>query len=588
MASKTAAPANEYSAAAAARKEGVTVTDVDATNMDHTGSADDSDDALDAQAGVQGIEATTSVWTKAALIFAYVWIWIVYFVDTTQQGATSSLTPYVTSAFQQHSLTPTVSILSSIIGGVSKLTIAKMLDVIGRPAGYMLCIILTTLGLVLMAACDSVEMYAAAQVFYWVGYNGLTFCLSIFIADTSSLRNRGLMFAYANSPYIITTWLSGPISEAILDGPGWRWGFGIFTIVTPVATLPLWVLFVHYARVARAQGLLANTPSGRNAWQSFVHYAREFDAVGLLLISAGLSLFLLAFNLEPRQSEGWSSALVLCFIIIGIALIVVFAVWEKWFAPVTFIPYGLLVDRTVLGSCVLAGSLFVSFYMWNSYFFSFLQVVNGLSVTKASYVTQIYNVGSCLFSIPTGLVIRYTNRFKGVALYFGLPISILGGALLIHFRQPSVDIGYIVMCQIFIAFGGGALVIAQQVSIMAATGHQYIAVVLAIENMCSSIGGAIGSTVSSAIWQAKFPAALAKNLPESAQANLAIIYGDLTTQLSYPAGSETRIAIQDSYGEAVRYMYISATCIKVISVVAVLFWRNISLKDKKQVKGIVF
>lgn len=391
---------------------------------------------------------------------------------------------------------------------------------------------------------------------------------------------------YSNRlPCTVTTWLSGPISQAFLSGPGWRWGFGVFTIITPVVCLPLWVLFAHYYRLAKKQGLIVKKKSGRNPWQSFVHYAREFDAVGLLLISGGLSLFLLAFNLEAKQPKGWHSALVLCFLIIGIALIVVFALWEKYWAPVTFVPYHLLVDRTVIGACVLAGSLFVSFYMWNSYFTSFLQVVNGLDVTKASYVANIFNIVSCFFAVPIGFAIRYTNRFKWTALWFGLPLTILSGGLLVHFRQPGVYIGYIVMCQILGAVGGGALTIAEQVAVMAATDHQHVAVILAIEAMCSSIGGAIGSTVSSAIWQGVFPKALARNLPESAQANLMTIYGDLTTQLSYAEGTPTRMAIQKSYGEAVRYMYIAAVCVKVISVVAVLCWRDISLKGRKQVKG---
>ena len=192
-------PSADKSAAASERKD---VQNTYAYEADATGS--DSDESIDkeAQAGVQNIEATTSVWTKSALIFAYVWIWIIYFVNTMQQGATNVLTPWVTSAFQQHSLTPTVGIMSSIIGGVAKLVIAKILDVVGRPTGYLISVILTTIGLILMATCTGVEMYAAAQVFFWVGYNSIGFCLSIFIADTSHLKNRGLMFAYIASPYI--------------------------------------------------------------------------------------------------------------------------------------------------------------------------------------------------------------------------------------------------------------------------------------------------------------------------------------------------------------------------------------------------
>jgi len=577
--------AEDNYASDAAQKEAQTATaahpDADYTDSDHE-SID-----KDAQAGVQDIEATTSVWTKKALIFAYVWIWVIYFVNTMQQGTSNSLLPWVTSAFQQHSLTPTVSIMSSIIGGVSKLAIAKMLDVLGRPTGYMVTLVISTLGLIMMAACNGVQMYAAAQVFYWVGYNGFNFCLSIFIADTSHLRNRGLMFAYIASPYIITTWLGGPISEAFLNGPGWRWGFGTFAIIVPIFQLPLWFLLVHYHRVAKSRGLIKKRESGRDLLESVRHYIREFDLVGLILIIGGLSLFLLAFNLEPNQPKSWESPLVLCFLIFGIALVAAFAVWEKFFAKVTFIPYELLLDRTVVGACILAATLFVSFYIWNSYFSSFLQAVVGLTITEASYVAQIYSVGSCFWSLVVGVGIRYTGRFKWIALYFGVPVTMLGAGLMIVFRQPGVNVGYIVMCQIFIAFAGGALVITQQVAVMAATVHQHVAVVIAIEGMFSSIGGAIGSTVSSAIWQHVFPRALAHHLPESEQGNLTAIYGDLAVQVGYPWGSPGRIAIQDAYGEAVRYMLIAATTVLVLALAGVAMWRDIKIKDMKQVKGVV-
>lgn len=96
-------------------------------------------------------------------------MWVIYFVDTMQQGTTGALKPYVTSTFSLHSLTAATDIMSSLIGGISKLTLAKILDVWGRPQGYAVSILACTLGLVMMAACQNVETYAAAQVFYWVG-----------------------------------------------------------------------------------------------------------------------------------------------------------------------------------------------------------------------------------------------------------------------------------------------------------------------------------------------------------------------------------------------------------------------------------
>ncbi|KAF3071147.1 Siderophore iron transporter mirB [Daldinia childiae] len=544
-------------------------------------------DAIDtsAQAGVQKIEATTKVWTMSNLILAYVFIWIIYFVDSMQQGMGSLLTPYVTSSFALHSLTATTGVMSGIIGGVSKLTLAKILDIWGRPQGFLVVVLLMTVGLVMMAACNNVETYAAAQVFYWVGYNGVSYSLSVFIADTSHLKNRALMLAFVSSPYIITVWITAPMADSILYGIGWRWGFGIFSIITPIMCLPLFFLFTWNYQKAKKAGLIIYTPSGRTTWESIKYYFWQFDVICLILLTGGFALFLLPFNIYSYQYYGWKDPLVICLIIFGGLLLIGAVVWERFFAPVKFMPWELLKDRTVLGACILAAVLFVEYYIWTAYFSSFLQVVLNLDVTQTGYIGNIYSLGSCFFSFIVGILIRWTGRFKWITLYFGVPVTILSIGLLIHFRQPGTHIGWIIMCEILYAFAGGACVICEQMAVMAAAAHQHVAVVLAMEGMFSSVGGAIGGTVSAAIWTGVFPKALAKYLPAESQANLTDIYGQLPVQLSYPVGSPTRDAIILAYGDGLRWMFVAATAITVLGLVSVAFWRDIKVKDFKQVKG---
>lgn len=570
-------------------KEPGTVNDLD--HSVHSGHDYDSNESIidaNAQPGVQNIEAVTVAWTTNALIFAYVMIWLTYFVEGMLSGAAVALAPYVTSAFAEHSLTPTVGILSSVIGGVTNLTIAKVLDVFGRPQGYLFCICLATVGLIMMAACNNVEAYAAAQVFYTVGNNGLQYSLSVFVADTSSLRNRGLMQAFASSPYMITCWLAGPISSGYLNGPGWRWCFGTFTFLVPAITLPLFGFLLYNYYKAKKQGLVPKRESRGTAWKSFLYYCREFDVVGLILLSGGVALFLLPFNLYTLQAKGWRSPLIICLLVFGIILMIIFAVWEKIFAPVTFIPYSLLLDRTVLGACILSATLFLSYSCWSSYFSSFLQVVNDLSITHASYVVQTYTVGTVLCSIAVGLVIHYTGRYKPVCLYFGIPLSILGLGLMIRSRQPDGYVGYIVMCQVFISFAAGTIIICDEIAILAAASHQHVAVVIAVLAMFGNIGGAIGLTVAAAIWQDVFPKKLVEYLPASELPNLLTIYADITTQLSYPVGSPARIAIQHAYGDAQKSMLIAGTAIWAVGLGAVVMWRDIRVIGIKQTKGHVF
>lgn len=394
-----------------------------------------------------------------------------------------------------------------------------------------------------------------------------------------------MMFAFTSSPYIITCWIGGPIATSFLNGAGWRWGYGIFAIIVPVVTLPLFGLFVYNYHKAKKAGLLPVIESNRTFRESVWFYVIEFDLVAIVLISGGLALFLLPFSLYTRQADGWKSPMIICMLVFGIVLLILFALYERFIAPKTFLPYDLLMDRTLLGAAILGAVLFVEFYIWDSYFSSFLQVVNNLGVTPASYIVNIYSVGSCLWCFVIGYWIRYTGHYKKVALYFGVPLTCLGVGLMIAFRAPDVNVGYIIMCQIFIAFSGGTLVITSEIAALASASHQHIAVVLAILGMFSNIGGAIGSTVAGAIWMGVFPKRLAQYLPEESAGDFALIYGDLTQQLSYPVGSPTRDAINQAYGDAQRYMLISATAVLALAFVCVAVWRDIDVRDRKQTKG---
>lgn len=273
----------------------------------------------------------------------------------------------------------------------------------------------------------------------------------------------------------------------------------MFTIFVPSITLPLYGLLLKNYFKTKKLGLVPKSNSYRTPLQSFLYYCRQFDATGLILLSAGVALFLLPFNLYTLQARGWDSPLVISMLVIGIVLVIAFGIWEKFFAPITFIPYSLLLDRTVSGACILSATLFVSFWCWNSYFSSFLQVVNGLSVENASNVVQTYTACSVVYAIAVGTLIHYTGRFKPVCLYVGIPLSILGLGLMIHFRKPDGNIGYIVMCQIFISIASGTIIICDEIAILAAASHQHTAVCLAVLGMFGNIGGAIGLTIASAI-----------------------------------------------------------------------------------------
>jgi hypothetical protein len=223
------------------------------------------------------------------------------------------------------------------------------------------------------------------------------------------------------------------------------------------------------------------------------------------------------------------------------------------------------------------------------YYSSILQVVNDLSVTRASYIISINQVVGFFFAIGIGAFMSFTGRFKAVTLYFAIPISILGSGLLMYFREPMGSVSYIGMAMTFVAIGSGTIMITDEIAILAAVKEQqHFAVAIALVSMFGSIGSAFGLTVSSAIWQDEFPKALMKYIPLEDMANIEMIYMDIMTQLSYPVDSPTRIAIQKAYGDSQKYLFIAATAVWILGIAGTLMWRNIDLKSIKQTKGRVF
>lgn len=390
------------------------------------------------------------------------------------------------------------------------------------------------------------------------------------------------MLAYASSPYIITTWIGGPVSNSLLQGAGWRWGFGIFSIVVPVVVAPLCILFFWNHRKAKKVGLIKS--STRNlTLKSVGRYCIDVDLLGIIILAGGMALFLLPFSLWSYQKDGWRSKMIICMIIFGGLLLIAFALYEKWGAPVTFIPFKLLTDRTVFFAGMMYVFVFVNSTVRGSYYNSMLQVTHNLNVTQASYVGAIYRVGSCLWSIVMSFLIRWTGRFKWVALYFSIPLMMLGVGLLIKFRFADTYLGYIIMTQIFIAFAGGPIVVSGELAMMVPSDHQHVAVVIAILDMFSSIGSSIGSTVSAAIWTGTFPVKLQQFTPEGT--DIKAIYSDIQVQKSYPVGTPTRDGINLAYSESQRYMLITSVCLLVGALASAAMWRDLKLKDAKQVRG---
>ncbi|KAK6904581.1 hypothetical protein I203_105397 [Kwoniella mangroviensis CBS 8507] len=541
----------------------------------------------DVQEGVREAEALTLTWTKKWLVAAYILMFLIYMVRAFEGSITGNLGPYIVSGFEAHSLIPIISIVSSIMGAVTYLTVARAVNVFGRLKGFVVLVGLATIGLILSATCTNIATYCAAQVFYAVGFAGMIFCIDIITADTSSLKDRGLAYAFTSSPYIITAFAGPKASEGFYQS-NWRWGYGAFAIILPAVATPLCLIMFFNKQKAKKNGLLQpRKVSDRSVVQSIWYYAVQFDIFGIFLVAGGLTLFLLPFSIVATYADSWKTPSIIAMIIIGGVMLISFAFYERYLAPVPFIPWNLLVSRTVLGVCVFDFVYIIANGCWSSYYTSYLQVVYGVSISVAGYIDNAANVVNGVWLIVVGILIRKTGYYKWL-MWPCVLVYILFTGLLIYFRNPDQSVGFNVMCQIFLALAGGTLVIIMQVAVLAAGNHNDSAALLAILSTFGNVGGAVGNSISGAIWTHTLPEALASRLPAETIDLLNEIYESLDIQLSYPMGDPTRTAIIAAYGVGQKRMLIAGTAIMVICLICILFIKNIKVSEIKQVKGMLF
>ncbi|KAH8788616.1 MFS transporter [Diaporthe sp. PMI_573] len=537
--------------------------------------------------GVQKAEAAALVWPKWALYATYAWIWVCFFMLALQQGTTTILNMNAYAKFMSAPQIETANILATVVGGVIKLPIAKLLNIWGRAEGFFFFVWVYLIGMIIIATSNGPDAYAAGYVIYWVGYDAIYLIMDVFVADTSGLRNRAFAFAFVGTPFICTAFTAPLAAQSLLNLTTWRWGYGVFTIVMFFVFTPLALVFKFYSLKAQKMGLFKREKSGRSFAQSFVHYCHEFDIVGCVILMAAFILFLLPFSLEQYGKAGYSSAKFIAMLVVGVCLFPAFYVWERYFARHHFIRWELFRSRTVTGACCLSAILYFSFYSWDLYYQNFVIVVYDLDLAMGGYMGQIYNVGSTFWSVLFGIWVRQTRHFKYTALFFGLPLMMLGAGLMIHFRGADQGIGYLVMCQIFIAFAGGTLVISQDMAVMAASDRDGVPMMLSLIGLASNIGGAIGLATTGAIFNNTFPQALLRALPAEAKAGyMEIVTGGYLTQKTYPVGSAVRTAIDSAWGYYQKQSCIAATAILVLAIPSIAVWKNYNV-DRKQNKGVL-
>jgi EmrB/QacA subfamily drug resistance transporter len=207
---------------------------------------------------------------------------------------------------------------------------------------------------------------------------------------------------------------AGPVvGGAVIDGINWHW---IFWLNVPIG--------------------LALVPLALSRLTESFGPRPQLDPVGLLLAGAGV--LALTWGLVRANSVGWSAAEVVASLAAGVALLAVFAAWERR-APNAMLPLALFRSRGF--STANAVSFFMYAGLFGAVFLmaQFLQTALGYSPLQAGIRLLPWTATPMVIApIAGGLADRYGNR---PFMALGLTMQAIGLGSVAAIASP--DVGYL-------------------------------------------------------------------------------------------------------------------------------------------------
>ncbi|CEL04849.1 hypothetical protein ASPCAL05973 [Aspergillus calidoustus] len=522
--------------------------------------------------GLVELEGIRKNWTLRSLIIIWIAAALMSFVNNLNNHSSSTFVPFAISDFGSAPLLGTIAVVQATIASACLQPLARVADVYGRLEMFVFCVVMSTIGNIMVASSKSISVYAGSQVLFVLGSQGISLMLQILAGDSSDMYNRALMNAIPYAPSIITAWSSGPFATSMLDH-SWRWGFGVFAILIPVVAIPM-LGSLYYSKVkANKQRKAEGTYQRKNYLRNFL----RLDPVGLILFAAGLSLLLVPFTLAASSSNRWGATHIIVMLVIGPVSLATFVVWEIWGAKWPLLPLNLLRTRTVIFGVIASIIDYTALYLLQNYIITYELVAANLSTTTATNIFVIIPFMGPIGQISAGFLVKYTKRYKWI-LVSGYALTMLGLGLSYRYINGHDHMAALVVSQIIIGFGSG-VINTMQLGMQASVSQSNMAAVTALFTASLGVGSAVSGAVGGGVWTELLPRNLGRNLPDEAQSQLPAILGSVVVATSFEWGTPIRDAINKSYHDTFRTLLLIAVILQAFAIVAGILVEDLNIKE---------
>ncbi|KAJ2818870.1 hypothetical protein IWW50_005665, partial [Coemansia erecta] len=352
----------------------------------------------------------------------------------------------------------------------------RLSDIFGRVQTLITGLIIFLIGAAIAGAAQSLGMLIGGRVVQGLGASALISLVMVIVSDISIERERAKVTSVFAAIWAASSVL-GPVLGGVFtqSSGGWRWVFYFSLPVGGVAGIFI-VTFLHLPR-----------PHG-----SFVEKLRRVDFFGMIVLVGGAVMLLLALSFGGQDYK-WTSPIVLCLLILGIAVIGIFVLIEWKIPKEPIMPLRLFKNRNV--GIALAQQVLVGAAMYGPVFYVpiYFSVVKNSSPIGAGLHLLPFLLPITIFSVATGFAVSKTGRYREFQS-IGSGILTLGIGLLVLFNE-NVTTGKSIGILIVSGIGLGILMQPQLLCLQTAVMPRDIATGTTMYVAMRSLGGSIGLAV---------------------------------------------------------------------------------------------
>ncbi|KAK8111178.1 Multidrug resistance protein fnx1 [Apiospora kogelbergensis] len=365
--------------------------------------------------------------------------WVGVFLGAIDASIIATLSAPISSEFKSLSLMSWLATAYLIANAACQPISGRLTDIFGRGPGLVFSNLFFAAGNLICGLARDETVMILGRVVAGIGGGGLMTISTFLATDLVPLRKRGIIQGMGNIAYGSGAMLGGVFGGLVNDYSSWGWRLAFLLQVPPVLVSACLVAYLV-----------------RSSWCSFF------------------------WDLMPGEPA-----------LIG------FIIWESRVAqPV--IPVRLLMRRTVFTAC-MTNLVCTMGNMMALFFVPLYLQARGGSATSAGLVILFAPIGICFSSVGSGYVMKKTGRYVALGI---LAVSLqTAHVIILTTTNDTTPKWQLMLSFLLLGSGYGAMLTITLLACLAAVDHSQQAPITAATYGFRSVGGTVGITIASAVYQ---------------------------------------------------------------------------------------